>query len=74
MYADYTFYAMQYREIQEQELAEREGESRRHTLTVSRGPSMRALTARRLFALAIAADRKETWNVVCKRLEAKGGL
>ena len=74
MYADYTFYAMQYREIREQELAEREAESRRQALTVSRGPSMRALTARRLFALAVAADRKESWNVVCKRLEAKGGL
>ncbi len=74
MYADYNFYAMQDREIREQKLAERKAESRRQTLTVSHGPSMRALTARHHFALAVAADRKETWNVVWKRLEAKGGL
>jgi hypothetical protein len=30
--------------------------------------------ARRLFALAVAAEREETWNVVWERLEAKGGL
>ena len=74
MYADYNFYALQDREIREQELAERMAESRRQALTASRGLSLRAKMAPRLFALAVAADRKEAWNVVWKRLEAKGRL
>ncbi len=74
MYADYHFYTLQDREIREQELAERIAESRRQALAMSHGPSLRARMARRLFALAVAADRKETWNVVWERLEAKGGL
>ena len=52
------FYALQDREIREQELAELMAESRRQTLTASRGPSLRARMARRLFALAVAADTK----------------
>lgn len=74
MYADYTFYALQDREIREQELAEWMAESRRRALATSRGPSLRARMARRLFVLAVAADTKETWNLVSERLEAKGGL
>ncbi len=74
MYADYKFYALQDREIREQELTERMAESRKQALSASHGPSLRAHMARRLFALAVAADRKETWNVVWQRLEAKGGL
>ena len=74
MYADYNFYALQDREIREQELAERMAESRRQALTASRGLSLRAKMAPRLFALAVAADRKEAWNVVWERLEAKGPL
>ncbi len=73
MYADYHFYALQDREIREQELVERMAESRSQAPTASRGPSLRARMARRLFALAVAADRKESWNVVWERLEAKGG-
>ena len=74
MYADYMFYVLQDREIREQELAERMSERRRQALAASRRPSLRARMARRLFALAVAADRKEAWNVVWERLEAKGGL
>ncbi len=74
MYADYNFYALLDHQVREQELAERMAESRRQALTASRGPSLRARMARRLFALAVAADRKETWNVVWERLEAKGRL
>ena len=74
MYADYMFYVLQDREIREQELAERMGEQRRQALAASRRPSLRARMARRLFALAVAADRKETWNLVWGRLEAKGHL
>ncbi len=74
MYADYNFYAPQDREILEQELAERMAERRRQTLATSRGHSLRARMARRLFALAVAAERRETWNMVWERLEAKGRL
>ena len=74
MCADYYhFYALQDREIREQELAERTAERRRQALAASRRPSLRARMARRIFALAVTADRKETWNVVWERLEAKGG-
>jgi hypothetical protein len=74
MYTDYTAYALQNREIREQELAERMAENRRRVLGTSYGLSLRARMARRLFALAVAADRKETWNVVWEGLEAKGRL
>jgi hypothetical protein len=36
--------------------------------------SLRARMACRLFELAVAADRKEIWNVVWEGLEAKGRL
>ena len=74
MYADYNLHALQYREIQEQEFAERMAESTRRVLAASLRPSLRARMARRLFALAVAADRKETWNLVRETLEAKGRL
>ncbi len=67
------FYALQDCEIREQGLAERMTERRKQALATSRGASLRARMARRLFALAVAADRKETWNEVWERLEAKGG-
>ena len=34
-------------------------------------PSLRARRARRLFQLAVAAEREETWRVVWERLEAR---
>jgi hypothetical protein len=74
MYADYNLLALQYREIREQELAERMAESTRRALDTSLRPSLRARMARRLFALADNANRKETWNVVWETLEAKGRL
>ena len=74
MYADYNLYALQDRELREQELAERMAERRGQALATSHGPSLRARMARRLFALAVATDRKEAWNVVWERLEARGGL
>jgi hypothetical protein len=74
MYADYNLHALQYREIREQELAERMAESTRRVLAESLRPSLRARMARRLFALAVATDRKETWNVVWETLEAKRRL
>ena len=73
MYADYSLHALQYREIREQELAELVAERRKQALTASRGPSLRAQIARCLFALALAADKNETWSVLWrswKRREA----
>ena len=61
---------LQDREIRERELAEQ----RRQALAVARKPSLRARTARRLFALAVALDKRETWSAVWERLEAKGRL
>jgi hypothetical protein len=48
-------------------------ERRKQELT-ARKPSLRSWMARRLFALAVATEREETWRVVWERLEAKGGL
>jgi anti-sigma-K factor RskA len=36
--------------------------------------SLRARIARRLFDLAVAAEREETWRLVWERLEARGRL
>jgi hypothetical protein len=59
MHAVYTVHALQDREIREQELSERMDERRRQALGTSRGPSLRARVARRLFALVAVADRQE---------------
>jgi hypothetical protein len=53
----------------ELELAER----RRYARSPGQ-PSLRARVARRLFALAVAAEREETWRVVWEKLEARGRL
>jgi hypothetical protein len=63
MYANYNFYALQDREIREQDLAERIAERKKQALTASRKPSPPAQIARRLFALALAADKNATWRV-----------
>jgi hypothetical protein len=54
----------------ERELAEQ----RRLALAAARRPPLRARMARRLFALAVALDGRETWSAVWERLEAKGRL
>jgi len=73
MYGD-RFYVMEDRVLREQDLAERMAERRRQNLATARRPSLRGRVARRLFALAVAAEREETWRVVWERLEAKGRL
>ena len=73
MYGD-RFYMMEDRVLREQYLAERIAERRNQSLATARRPSLRARVARRLFALAVAAEREETWRVVWERLEAKGRL
>ena len=70
MYAD-RFYMMEDRVLREQDLAERVAERNRYARSEG---NVRARTARRLFALAVAAEREETWRVVWERLEAKGRL
>jgi hypothetical protein len=67
------FYAAQDRGLREQEFAERVAGRNRYARPAGR-LSFRARVARRLFALAIAAERQETWKVVWERLEAKGRL
>jgi len=72
MYRD-QFYLMEDRVLREQDLAERMAERQRYA-RVRQKPSLRARLARRLFELAVATERQETWRVVWERLEAKGRL
>jgi hypothetical protein len=65
------FYATQDRALRQQDLADRQAERRRYARPEDK-PSLRARLARQLFALAVAAEREETWRVVWERLEAKG--
>lgn len=65
------FYAAQDRTLRQQDLADRQAERRRYAGPGDK-PSLRARLARQLFALAVAAEREETWRVVWERLEAKG--
>lgn len=64
------FYAVQDQALRRQDLAEKAAERQRYARPESR-TSLRARLARRLFALAVAAEREETWRVVWERLEAK---
>ena len=70
MHAD-RFYMMEDRVLREQDFAERVAERNRYARSER---NLRARMARRLFALAVAAEREETWRVVWERLEAKGRL
>ncbi len=73
MFNDYQYLVLQDRAAREQDLAERIAERRRCARPPGE-PSLRARLARRLFALAVAAEREETWRVVWERLEARGRL
>jgi len=68
MYRD--FYVAQDRTLRRQELADKVAERRRYASGEGK-PSLRARLARQLFALAVAAEREETWRVVWERLEAR---
>lgn len=68
MYAD--FYVAQDRTLRQQEIAEKAAERRRYARPADK-PSLRARLARRLFALAVATEREETWRVVWERLETR---
>ena len=73
MFNDLHYMVVQDRTAREQEFAEQRAERRRYARSPGR-PSLRARAARRLFALAVAAEREETWRVVWERLEARGRL
>ena len=68
------FYLEQNRVARERELTERMAERERYKRFKAGRLSLRARTARRLFALAVATEREETWRVVWERLEARGRL
>jgi hypothetical protein len=70
MFSDWTYATLQDRMARERELAEQRKQAR----AAARKPSLRARAARRLFALAVALDRRETWSAVWERLEARGRL
>ena len=73
MFNDWHYMVVQDRATREQDFAERVAERRRYARSPGR-LSLRARVARRLFELAVAAEREETWRVVWERLEAKGRL
>ena len=73
MFTDYQYVLLQDRSARELDLAERVAERRRYARSPGE-PSLRARLARRLFALAVAAEREETWRQVWERLEARGRL
>jgi hypothetical protein len=73
MFTDYHYLMLQDRASRERAFAEAVAERNRFA-RAPREPSLRARLARRLFALAVAAEREETWRLVWERLEARGRL
>ncbi len=73
MLNDWHYMVVQDRATRERDFAERVAERRRCARSPG-GPSLRARVARRLFELAVAAEREETWRIVWERLEARGRL
>jgi hypothetical protein len=73
MFNDWHYMVVQDRAAREQALAERVAERERYARSPGK-PSLRARMARRLFELAVAAEREETWRVVWEKLEARGRL
>ena len=68
-----TLYGMQDRVLREQDFAERVAERQWYARAKPKSP-WRARAARRLFELAVATEREETWRLVWERLEARGRL
>ena len=67
------FHLVEDRALREQDFADRVAERNRYARAKNKS-SLRARMARRLFALAVATERQETWKAVWERLEAKGRL
>jgi hypothetical protein len=74
VFNDWCYMRLQDRAARECELDELMSERRRQASRAACKPSLRARMARRLFALAVAAEKEETWRVVWERLGARGGL
>jgi hypothetical protein len=74
VFNDWCYMRLQDRTVRERELDELMSERRRRASEAARKPSLRARMARRLFALAVAAEKEETWRVVWERLDTKGSL
>ena len=68
-----TLYGMQDRVLREQDFAERVAERQWYARAKPKSP-WRARATRRLFELAVATEREETWRLVWERLEARGRL
>ena len=66
-------YVTEDRGLRRQDLARRVAERERDARSKHK-PSLRARMARRLFELAVATEREETWRLVWERLEARGRL
>jgi hypothetical protein len=66
-------YVMENRSLRRQDLAGRKAEREGYARS-GRTSSLRARMARRLFELAVVAEREETWRLVWERLEARGRL
>ncbi|CAN5232219.1 MAG: hypothetical protein M3Q62_04245 [Actinomycetota bacterium] len=73
MFNDWHYMVAQDRMAREQDFADRKAERGRYARSPGQ-PSLRARLARRLFDLAVAAEREETWRVVWEKLEARGRL
>jgi len=73
MFKDWHYMVVEDRRAREQDFADRMAERRRYARSPGQ-PSLRGRVARRLFELAVAAEREETWRVVWERLEARGRL
>ena len=73
MFSDWHYMVTQDKIARQQDFAERVAERNKHARPADK-PSLRARMARHLFALAVAAEREETWRVVWERLEARGRL
>jgi hypothetical protein len=66
-------YVMEDRGLRQQDLARMVAERESYARSKHKS-SLRARIARRLFELAVAAEREETWRLVWERLEARGRL
>jgi hypothetical protein len=73
MFNEWHYMVVQDRMARAQDFAERMAERRRYARSPGQ-PSLRARVARRLFELAVATEREETWRIVWERLEARGRL
>jgi hypothetical protein len=73
MFNDWQYVLAQDRAAREQDLAEKIAERGKYVRSPGK-PSLRARLARRLFELAVAAEREEIWRLVWERLEARGRL